>query len=181
MRRWIIVFCILLSPVIVNAEIEKLSRGCNSGFCLYWWPKLTSVKGWHQERESSYANSANIQVPDGSTFSDAETVIYASALYKPRVPETTSLEMLLNNDKNKFLSHDPGMVITEVAPLETGDGKLLKSYTFFPQKKGDWEQVSYGEEGDFFLIFTISSRTQEGFAKTLEIYRQYISQYKENP
>jgi hypothetical protein len=181
MRRWVIVLCVLLSPVIVNAEIEKLSRVCDSGICLYWWPKLTSERGWHQERESSYAISANIQVPDGSAFSNAETVIYASALYKPRMPETISLEMLINDDKNKFLSHDPGIVITEVASLETGDGRLFKSYTFFPRKTGNWEQVSYGEEGEFYLIFAISSRTQEGFFKTLEIYKRYISRYKENP
>lgn len=181
MKRWIIAFCIFLTPVFVNAEIEKLSRICETGICLYWWPKLASIKGWHQERESSYAISANVQVPDGFTFSNAETVIYAKALYKPRMPETKSLEMLIKDDKETFLSRDPISVITEAAPLETGDGKLLKSYTFLPKGKGNWEQVCYGEESDFYLIFTISSRTKDGFDKTLEVFKQYIRQYEEKP
>jgi hypothetical protein len=181
MKRWIIAFCIFLFPAFVSAEIEKFSRICEKGICFYWWPKLAFVKGWHQELDSNYAISANVQIPDGFTFSNADTVIYAKALYKPRTPETKSLEMLIKDDKETFLSRDPSIVITEAEPLETGDGKLLKSYTFFPKDKGNWEQVCYGEESDFYLIFTISSRTQEGFNKAAEIYKQYIGQYAEKP
>jgi len=182
MSRSIIVLCILLLlPAFAVAEIEKVGEICKTGICLYWWPKLLSAKGWHHERGPSYANSANIQVPDGFTFSDAETVIYAKALYKPRIPETKSLEKLIKNDSDEFISRDPGVTVTEVEPLKTGDGKSLKSFTFFPKYKGNWERVSYGEESDFYLIFTISSRTKEGFDKSSEIYKQYISNYKEKP
>jgi hypothetical protein len=181
MKRWIVALCIFLFPVLANAEIEKFSRICEKGICFYWWPKLASVKGWHQELESNYAISANVQVPNGFTFSNAETVIYAKALYKLRTPETKSLEMLIKDDKDTFISRDPGIVITEAEPLETKDGKLFKSYTFFPRSKGNWEQVCYGEESDFYLIFTISSRTQEGFNKTVDAFKQYIKQYEEKP
>jgi hypothetical protein len=172
MRRFAIALCILLLlPAFVKAEIEKVGEICEAGICLYWWPRLSPAKGWHHERGPSYANSANIQVPNGFTFSNAETVIYAKALYKPRVPDTTSLEILIRSDKDEFISRDPSIVVSEVESLKTGDGKSLKSFTFFPKSKGNWEQVSYGEEGDFYLIFTISSRTREGFTKGLEVYK----------
>jgi hypothetical protein len=182
MKRLIIVLCIfLLFPTFAKAEIEKVGQPCETGICVYWWPKLLPVKGWHHERQPSYAVSANIQVPDGFSFSDAETVIYAKALYKPRIPETTSLEKLIRSDKEEFISRDPSIIVTEVGPLKTRDGKTLRSFTFFPKNKGNWERVSYGEEGDFYLVFTISSRTHEGFDKLQKIYRQYISRYKEKP
>ncbi len=95
--------------------------------------------------------------------------------------ETKSLEMLINTDKQQFLSRDPNTLVSEVEPIKTGDGKILKSFTFFPKDKGNWEQVSYGEEGDFYLIFTVSSRTKEGFTKVSGDYRKFINQYKEKP
>ncbi|MGO9137245.1 MAG: hypothetical protein ACLP9S_04590 [Syntrophales bacterium] len=171
----------LLFPIPLNAEIEKVAQLCKEEICFYWWPKLTSVKGWHHERGPSNVNAINVQVPDGFSFSDAETVIYAKAIYKPRSPETTSLEMLIKDDKEIFLSRDSSIIVSEVEPLKTADGKLLRSFTFFPKSRGNWERVSYGEEGDFYLIFTMSSRTNEGYAKALETYRQYINQYREKP
>jgi hypothetical protein len=170
---------LLLIPLIAIAEIEKVGQVCEKGICLAWWPKLVPAKGWHSEPGTSFAIGANIQVPDGFTFSNAETVIYAKALYKPRIPETTSLEMLVQSDKDEFLKHDPGILITEVDPLKTADGKTLRSFTFFPKDKGNWEQVTYGEEGDFYLIFTISSRSRKGFMDSFGVYEQYINHYKE--
>jgi hypothetical protein len=181
MRRWIPALCIFVLPAFAHAEIERYSQICTNGICLYWWPKLASVQGWHQELASCYANSANIQVPDGFTFANAETVIYAKALYKPRTPETKSIEMLIKDDKETFLSRDPGLVINEVEPIKAHDGQLLKSYSFFPKRKGNWEQVAYGEEGDYYLLFTISSRTQEGFLKNLETFKQFMREYREKP
>ena len=172
---------LLVFSASANAEIENVAVPCERGLCLYWWPKLVAVKGWHHDRDHSYLYSVNAQAPDGYTFADAESVIYAKALYKPRIPETTSLQMLIKDDKDQFLSRDPNIIISEVGTLITGDGRILKSFTFFPKGKGNREQVSYGEEGDFYLIFALSSRTKEGFAKTLNAYKQFIGQYTEKP
>ncbi|MRS02119.1 hypothetical protein EG832_02635 [bacterium] len=182
MMRFILVLLLtLLIPLPALCEIEKVGEPCEQGICLAWWPKLTPVKGWHHERGPSFHNAINIQVPDGFTFSNSETVIYAKALYKPRVTEIKTLEALMKSDRAEFVSRDPAMVVTEVKALKTGDGQLLKSYTFVPKTKGNWEQVSYGEEDDFYLIFTISSRSREGFDKALSIYEQYIGQYRKGP
>ncbi len=172
---------LLVLSASAKAEIEKVAVPCEKGICLYWWPKLVAVEGWHHDWDHSYHYSVNAQAPDGYTFANAESVIYAKALYKPRIPKTTSLEMLIKGDKERFVSRDPNLVVSEVGPLVTGDGQILKSLTFFPKENGNWEQVSYGEEGEFYLIFTLSSRTKEGFTRTLNAYKKFISQYKEKP
>lgn len=176
-----LLFVVFILSVTANAEIEKVAVPCEQKLCFYWWPKLVAVKGWHHDREHSYLYSANAQAPDGYTFANAESVIYAKALYKPRVPKTTSLGMLIKDDKEQFLSRDPNIIVSEVDVLATGDWQILKSFTFFPKEKGNWEQVSYGEEGDFYLIFTVSSRTKNGFTKTLDAYKQFIGRYTEKP
>jgi hypothetical protein len=172
---------ILLFSIPTQAEIEKIAQVCDSGICFFWWPKLPQLKGWHQDKDQSFNYSANALAPDGATFANAEAIIYAAALYKPRMPETKSVQMLIADDKKQFLSSNPGLIVTEREGLTTGDGQKLRSFTFFPKSKGEWEQVSYGEEGDFYLIFTISSHTQAGFDKTLGTYRELIAQYKEKP
>jgi hypothetical protein len=179
LRRSVLTCILLLVPLTGLPEIEKVGQPCETGICLAWWPKLEPINGWHHEPGPSLANGVNVQVPDGLTFSNAESVIYAKAAYKPRIPETTSLEILIKDDKEEFLKHDPSIAIAKVPPLKTMGGKALESYTFFPKVKGNWEQVSYGEEGDFYLIFTISSRSREGFLSALPVYEQYIARYKE--
>jgi len=182
MKTLISLIVVLLTfPGSVNAEIEKVAVPCEQKLCFYWWPKLVAVKGWHHDREHSYLYTVNAQAPDGYSFANAVSVIYAKALYKPRIPKTTSLEMLIKDDKEQFVSRDPTIAVSEVEALVTGDGQILKSFTFFPKEKGNWEQVSYGEEDDFYLIFTVSSRTKEGFTKTLDAYKQFIIRYTEKP
>lgn len=180
-RLAIVLLSLLLLPLPAFSEIEKVGQPCEKGICVAWWPKLTPAKGWHHERGPSFANGVNIQVPDGFTFSNAETVIYAKALYKLRTPEINSLNMLIKSDREEFVSRDPGIVITEAKATKTGDGRTLRSFTFFPKNEGNWEQVSYGEEADYYLIFTISSRSRAGFAEMFNVYEQYIGHYKEGP
>jgi hypothetical protein len=177
-RFSLLVGVLLLASVTAVPEIEKVGRVCGSGICPAWWPKLDSVAGWHHEDEASFANSANVQVPDGFTFATAQTVIYARALYKPRNPETTSLAVVIKDDRTEFLKESPNVEVAKVSPLKTRDGQALETYTFFPKASGSWEEVSYGEEGDFYLIFTISSRSRAGFVASLPVYERYIAQYK---
>lgn len=87
--------------VNVRADIEKIAMPSNSGFQFYWWPKVTPPPGWHQDKEQSLANAVNTLAPDGSTFGDAEAVMYAKAIFKPREPDVKSLDMLIERDKKE--------------------------------------------------------------------------------
>lgn len=179
MKPIYVVLALLLLSASASAEIEKTAMPCKTGLCLYWWPKLPQVKGWHQDHEQSYNYEANALAPDGFTFSDAETVMYAKAFFKPRIPETKSLEMLIANDKKQFLGETPGIIITKAKEIVISDGRKLRSFTFFPAQQGNWERVSYGEEGEFYLVFTISSRTKAGYDKAVGAYESLVGSYKE--
>jgi len=181
MRHSIILFPLLMMPpTLAYADMEKIATPCKNSICFHWWPKLPNIKGWHQDRDQSLYFSVNAQAPDGKTFADAETVIYANAPYKPRIPETKSLQMLIDDDQKNFRSNYPGIDIQEVDSLVTSDGQVLRSFRYFPEKKGNWEQVSYGEEGDFYLIFTISSRSKKGFDNAFNDYKQFVNGYAQD-
>lgn len=179
MKRLFLGILLLASlPQIAHAEIEKLANVCDSGICFHWWPKLAPVKGWHQDKDGSFNFAANTQAPDGFSFANAETVIYAKAIYKPREPEVKSLQNLIENDISQFKSDNSDIEVKNVKSLVTSDGQSLRSITFFPAKEGNWEQVSYGEEGVFYLIFTISSRSKKDFDKSIGDYKKFINTYK---
>jgi hypothetical protein len=182
MRASLVVCCLFFFiAVTTRAEIEKNAQICDTGICLYWWPKLPSLKGWHQDKDQSYNYGVNALAPDGSTFAKAPAVMYAEASYKPRMPEIKSLDALIAQDKQNFVSHFPDMAITQITGLGTADGKTLRTFTFFPKSKGEWEEVSYGEEGDFYLTFTLSSHSKQAFDGALPEYRELIAHYKEHP
>jgi hypothetical protein len=169
---------VLLFPCgTANAQVERIARMCETGICLYWWPKLPAVPGWHQDLDASYHDAVNALVPDGYTFANAPTVMYAKAMYKPRAPELKSVAMLIDEDKQKSLQDDPHQSIASAGEMVTAAGNRLKTYTFFPQGQGNWERVAYGQEGAYYLIFAVSSRTKAGYEKALAAYQFMIAHY----
>lgn len=168
-------------PTTANAHVEKLAIPTDSGVKFYWWPTLPKVKGWHHDRDYSILYSCNAQAPNGYNFANAETVIYARAIFKPAQPKLKSLKDLIEKDQFEIQLSEKNVKISEAKPVVTGDGKNYKSFTYIPSGKGNWEKVSYGEEGKFYVIFTISSHSQKGFKKSLKVYERLISHYKEKP
>lgn len=65
--------------------------------------------------------------------------------------------------------------------MRTADGQKLRSYVFSPREAGNWKQVSYGEEGEFYLMFTLNSRTQAGLSKARPDYERFITRYRSKP
>ncbi len=166
-----------------RAEVTEFAMPSEKGMVFHRWPLLPRVPGWAQDRELSVLNSINALAPNGSSFAKAETVIYAKAVLKPNVPETQvpSLEQWVDKDKQDFISHVPGVKVAAAPALYTADGKKCISYTYSPQSEGQWERVSYLEEGDFFLVFTLSSRSQSGLQAATKAYEGMLRMYKEKP
>ncbi len=174
--------CIIaLFSMTARAEIEQTVAPCDRGTCVYRWPKLPQIKGWHQDKTQSFSSGISAWAPNGHSFVNADAVIYAIATYKPTVPETNSLVNFIAADTSRFIVSDPSISITEVKELVTGDGQKLRSFTFQPESKGSWEVVSYGEEGNYYLTFVLSSRSKDGFEKAQIAYRQLIAGYRVKP
>ncbi len=165
--------CLLLVSAASSAEIEKNSRMGEKGMNLYWWPKLSTAPGWVQDKESSYANSMNILVPKGLTFSNAPTVIYGRASFRP------------GKTLAKFIADDRAEALKEISeksadagPVLIANGQKVKSVEFTPTKKGNWERVAYLSEGEYICIFTLSSRTQKDYMAKLPVFLSVLKKYK---
>jgi len=175
----ILAFLLVIQPV--QAEIIKIAIPDEENVSLYWWPRLPKIDGWHQDMDHSFLYNVNALAPDKATFADAETIMYAKAIFKSSIPEIRSLDMLIERDKKTFLDNVPGVEIQEVESLQTADEEEFRSFTFFPAGPGNWERVSYGDEGEFFLVFAISSRSKAGYDATAGIYEKLVGLYREDP
>ncbi len=169
------------------AEIEKIAIPGENGLAFRWWPKLTPPKGWKQDMATSFENSVNALTPVGKTFADAPTVMYAKAVFKRRVPDVSSLAEMIVRDKKDFLNNVPDVSIRPTHTLVAADGRMLLSFTYSPKPEakdgsgGNWERVSYLEEGEFYLVFTVSSRTQKDFKASETEYERMVRAYREKP
>lgn len=182
---WFAVACVFASAAPASAEIEKfVDPNCNDQqMCFYWWPKLPALSGWHREEGASRENTSNILVPEGATFAEAETIMYARAIYKPRYEEVKSIADFMAKDRGDTAASLPGTVIAEAPALTNGDGKSIKTQTFFPPTEGEgsWERLAYDEEGDFYLLFTMSAKSKAGLDAAMKDFERLIAGYKAKP
>jgi hypothetical protein len=71
--------------------------------------------------------------------------------------------------------------MSEAGSLTTADGQRLRSFSFFPKAKGNWERVAYGEEDEFFLLFTISARSLQAYKLKQADYEALVTRYRARP
>lgn len=178
--RLLALFFLLLSGA-ASAQMEKIATSTNSGIEFQWWPKVLPPVGWHFDPGSSHHFSFNAMAPDGSTFSKADTVMYAKAEYKPRVPETKTLAQLVAQDISDFHQAYPGLAVTVEQPVSSADHKQLQIITFAPSTGGNWERVAYGENSDFYVLFAVSSRTQGGLKRAMPAFKAMVGSYRVGP
>ena len=168
-----------------DAEIVKTAAlDCGkSQICFYWWPKLPTISGWHTDQAANMSqggNGINSLVPDGFTFANADAIMYANAIYKPRYearnPKSKSLKAVIEDDQATFSRL--GASIAEAAALATADGQTLISFTYFRPGDGTWERVSYGEEDDYYLLFALSAHSEAAYHRALPVYEDMIRRYR---
>jgi len=177
MRTRLVFLALLLLTGYASAEIEKKAHVGKKGIDLYWWPKFAALKGWSQDEPASEGNGINALAPIGSNFSNAVAVIYGRACYKPRWSKKT-LRAFIESDKRDFQKDSPGQKCTEASPIQNGNGVKMRSLEFFPIKKGNWERVAYLAEGEFWVVFTLSSRTKASYQASLPAFLNLLNHYK---
>jgi hypothetical protein len=180
MRRALPLLVLLAASTPISADIYKLAVPTDQGIQFYWWPIVPSIDGWTHDEGASRAHGVNALVPAGQTFSGAPAIIYARAMYKPRIPEVKSLGQLITDDIATFKQDFPGVAVDKLSAIRDGDGRSHPYYSFNPKGNGSWELVAYGEEGDFYLIFTLSGQSKAARDAARSAFEKLVSRYREH-
>ena len=159
------VLCIGVGLTAAHSEIVKTANiDCQGRLCLYWWPRLAPLPGWHSDLNVNRHYNINALTPDGFTWQNAGTVMYANAVYKKSQPGLTSLDLFITHDAKTF-AQGQAIQTGDAAPARTGDGEKLRSLTFFRPQQQSWERVSYGEDGDYYIIFVVNAHSEAAYAQ----------------
>ena len=177
----ILLFLLFLSTAS-HAELYELKYPSKSKFLKNIWVPVLNINGWHQDKEHTLWLHSNIHVPDGSTYINSPIKIFANAVNKKRHPKFKSLTDFIDN----YYIAGFGELERNVKPkkeknIYTADGKELISYSISSLTDLPWERVSYGEEGDYFTIFTLSGRTEDAYKSALPIYLKSLEEYSATP
>jgi len=179
-KRITILVLALAAALPAAAVVEIVETPSSAGPVKQWWPRITPPKGWEHDREHSLAYGINAMAPAGKSFGDAETVMYGKAMYRPRELELRNVDMLIERDRRKALKDDPPRKSAKGASLKTADGTSLKTVTYEPARgEGNWERVAYGQEGDYFILFAVSSRTKKGLNSARAAFERMVKGYSE--
>jgi hypothetical protein len=162
-----------------HAEIEKVATPCKTGFCFHWWPKVTVPAGWAHSKDYSLHYNFNALAPDGESFKDAATVMYVNAVYRPRVADSKTLADFIKSDHRSFLDETPSLEISEAASLKSADGRVGQSWYLSPKLSGQWERVAYLEEAEYYIVFVISSRSEDDLKRNMQSFEALFSAYRE--
>jgi hypothetical protein len=160
------------------ADVEKIALHCEQQICFRWWPQVEPPVGWTHEREASLRYNFNALSPVGSDFSSAETVMYANAIHRPDVPDEKTLAAFIESDIQKFKNDNPGLAIEALPPLKTADGKTARVFALKPSRQGQWERVAYVEEGEYYMVFVASSRTESGLHAVSQSHESLVMNYR---
>ncbi len=118
-------------------------------------------------------------LPRGRTFANAPAVMYARADFKPRVPDIHSLAEYLTHDKSDFAGESPTTVIADLPAVRAKDGKTLAMVSYVIPSRHQWELAAYGEEGEFYLLITLSASSEAGLNSAKTAFYEMLKSYKE--
>ena len=87
----------------------------------------------------------------------------------------------MEKDRRELASESPDTSITILEPVKTSDGKVLTVLQYVIPIRKQWEIVAYGEEGEFYLLFPLSSRDEAAYRAALPAYYDMLHAYSERP
>lgn len=170
--------------VPTKAEMErKAAVNCQTQqICLYIWPKLPEVPGWHHDEEASFENDANFLLPDGMTLAKSDIAMFANAVAKDDYAKEndghTDLAYFVAKDKEVTKKDNPDAILTEVEPLVTAEGRKLPTLLITGLKGGHRQMIAYEEDGEFFVCLTYDSSDEKLFNDNLPKFKAMVAAYK---
>jgi len=178
--RLLLVFILTCSVFPVGAETEGFAYQCESSTCFWRRPIVDPPPGWVRDEESGAHFKFNAFVRKGESFTDADAVMYALAVYKKNAAPT--LAEHINQRKERHQKANPTAPISKPQVMRNADGKQLTAIASTPATpKGDWETVAFDEEGDYYLVFALSARSKAAHDKARDALTALVRGYSRNP
>lgn len=133
-------------------------------------------RGWTIDRENGQQHGlCCVYYPKGSTWDDAETVMYPNIATKRPGQET--LEKFMAADLKDFRDHNPEMKFENAEDVPLKNKRVAKVRLFYNVNQGSFEAVAYVDEEKIIALVVLSSKTKKGLNNSIPQLRSVLQSY----
>jgi hypothetical protein len=132
--------------------------------------------GWVVDHETGQRMSTCcVYYPEGSTWNDAETVMYPSIATK--APGQKTLKEFMDYDLADFREHNPEMNFEDGEDIPLKNHRIAKVRYFYNVNQSSSEAVAYVDEEKIIALVVVSSKTKKGLNETIPLLRSALQTY----
>lgn len=133
-------------------------------------------KGWVIDQEAGKrGGTCCVYYPQGSTFNDADTIMYPNIATKREGQRT--LDEFMKSDLSRFLEHEPAMKYENAQDILLQNKRIAKIRLFHGVNRGSSEAVAYIDEEKIVALFVMSSRSERAFNESMPLFRSAVKTY----
>jgi len=133
---------------------------------------ITAPEGWVLDNSSGVNQGLHaVFYPEGSSWKEAETVMYANGYDKQNVLDT--LESFMEGDAESFRNKHPDIEIKDAGTRELPRG-VASIRHFFGE---NYESVAYIDSEGAVIVIVMSSRTEKEFFVNYGAFLELIDSY----
>lgn len=137
---------------------------------------MEGPKGWIADYETGkQLGICCVYYPEGSTWNDAETVLYPNIATKR--PGQQTLQELMDYDLSEFQKNNSTLSYENGEDIPLTHGRIAKLRYFYGVNKGSSEAVAYINESKIIAIVVLSSKTQKELNDALPLLREVLQTY----
>ena len=169
-------FCAIATGYAQKPSLPSHDTEMRSGIIMYDGCSfgITPPQGWVLDTESGANNGVPaVFYPDGSSWADSRTVMYANVTTKG---SGQSGESMIEYDVERFTQEDPEVVITSL-PSRTVGKKTVTVKSFLGKSPENYEAVAYIDEKDHVVFLVLSARDMKTFESSLSAFSELIDSY----
>jgi hypothetical protein len=139
--------------------------------------EVVAPAGWVLDNKSGQPQNLHaVFYPDGGSWSQSLTIMYANVAKKGPGQETVELVMAV--DDKRFNDRNPGIEILELEAITTTAGKRARIKTFAKKPGLPTEAVAYLDEKKVVVFLVLSSRDPESFSAALPAFDELVTAYR---
>lgn len=137
---------------------------------------MTGPKGWTSDRAvGKQLGVCCVYYPEGSTWNDAETIMYPNIAVKRDGQKT--LKEFMANDLAGFRKDNPEMTFSDGDTITLKDNRAAVVRYFYGVNQKSFEAVAYIDEEYVIALVVLSSKTQKGLNDSLPLLRETLQNY----
>jgi hypothetical protein len=132
--------------------------------------------GWVIDREvGKQLGGCCVFYPQGSTWDNAETVMYPNIATKRQGQE--SLAEFMQSDLAEFRKQGPEVTYEDAEDVHLKSGRVARVRLFYGVNRGSSEAVAYIDEEKIIALVVLSSKTRKGLNQSMPLLRSALQTY----